>query len=396
MNNRLRVFLASLACALTCTLSACSTSPTLPTADLFNDAVFKPATHVNDADRLFTLTPAMRAYLDSQAFKRQLRVTGPTKGLVDALYKDGELKLDYDATETRPAADTYLARKGNCLSLVIMTAAFAKALDLDVIFQGVLVDEQWSRAGGLYIANTHVNLSIAKDRNRSGSRDAFPTRTVIDFIPSDDAARQRTYPISEETIVAMYLNNRAGEALADNRIDEAYWWARAAVQKDPEYITAYNTLGVAYQKRGHHALAEHVYKRGLERAPEETTIMHNLVQVLKARGRPDEAASLARQLAAIEPYPAYHFFEKGITALVAGDIKMAKSMFEREVKRAPYNHEFHYWLAVAHLNQGDTRAARTQLSAAIDYSTVPAAKRRYVAKLDYLKALAAGTIPERQ
>lgn len=384
---------------LTCAsglMAGCASAPPAPTSDLFHDALFQPATEVNDAERLFALSPSMRAYLDNPEFRRQLRSAGPSRGLVDALYKENELKLDYDATETRPAGQTFLARKGNCLSLVVMTAAFAKALDLEVAFQGVLADEQWSRSPGLYIANTHVNLSLAKERTASGSRDPFPVRTVIDFMPSADAARQRTYPISEQTIVAMYLNNRAGEALAAHRADDSYWWARAAVQQDPSYITAYNTLGVAYQKRHHLAQAEHVYKRALQRAPEDTIVMHNLVQVLTARGKADESVALARRLAAIEPFPPYHFFEKGLSALVAGDPTTAKSMFAREVKRAPYNHEFHYWLAVAHLNLGETRAARLELTAAIDHSTVPEARQRYSAKLDYLRAMATSALPLRQ
>jgi hypothetical protein len=40
--------------------------------------------------------------------------------------------IEYDSTVTRTAAQTYAARAGNCLSLVIMTAAFAEELGLRV------------------------------------------------------------------------------------------------------------------------------------------------------------------------------------------------------------------------------------------------------------------------
>ena len=59
------------------------------------------------------------------------------------LYKRQKLGLEYDATSTRTASEAYAARAGNCLSLVIMTSAFAKALGLPVYYQRVFVDESW-------------------------------------------------------------------------------------------------------------------------------------------------------------------------------------------------------------------------------------------------------------
>jgi Tfp pilus assembly protein PilF len=212
---------------------------------------------------------------------------------------------------------------------------------------------------------------------------------VIDFIPSDAAAKQRAYPLSQRTIEAMYLNNRAGEALADNRVDDAYWWAKAAVVKDPGFMMAYNTLGVTFQKQGKIAQAEHVYKRALDRVPEDTVVMHNMVQVLKTLGKNEEAAAMTTRLASIEPHPPFYFFEKGLLAMNAGKVEEAKAFFARELRRSPYNHEFHFWLAMAHLRLGDARAARTELAAAINTSTTADATQRYSAKLDYLRSLAA-------
>jgi tetratricopeptide (TPR) repeat protein len=390
MKRSLRAILAIFVCAV---VAGCASAPPpLNTADLFDEAGIKPATEAVTASDLFVVSPAMQAYLDNPAFRRQLRSKGQIMGMMDALYTQGELKLDYASDITRPAAETFAARKGNCLSLVIMTAAFANALKLDVVFQDVVVDQQWSRSGGLYVSNTHVNLSLSNS-SASEAYDLNPTRTVIDFIPPADAARQRSYPISRTTIVAMYMNNRASEALAQERFDDAYWWARAAVQADPGFMTAYNTLGVAYHKRGNFTMAERVYKRALTRTPEDTIVMHNLVQVLKVNGKLDESGALAARLASIEPFPPYHFFEKGMHALTSGKADVAKAMFARELQRAPYNHEFHYWLALAHLKLGDARAARKGLSEAIVHSTTQADTRRYTAKLDYLKSLAASANP---
>jgi len=34
----------------------------------------------------------------------------------------------------------------------------------------------------------------------------------------------------------MYMNNRAVETLARGNLDDAYWWARAAILEDPHFI----------------------------------------------------------------------------------------------------------------------------------------------------------------
>jgi hypothetical protein len=46
----------------------------------------------------------------------------------------------------------------------------------------------------------------------------------------------------------MYLNNRAAERYTLGLIDDAYWWARAAIIQDPRFLSSYNTLGIIYQR----------------------------------------------------------------------------------------------------------------------------------------------------
>ena len=366
----------------------CATAPPpmLPATDLFSDASFGPPARPVRSDQLFALSEPMKAHLNSAPFRAQLRLAGPQRGLFDALYKKGELKLEYDAAVTRDAATTFAAKKGNCLSLVIMTAAFAKALGIDVNFQAVLVDEQWSRTGTIYIASTHVNLSLPISTDSVNSYSMARHALTIDFLPPDEASQLGTKRLDEDTITAMYLNNRAAEELAADRLDEAYWWARAAVEKSPSFVVAYNTLGVIYQRHGNMELAERVYKRALEREREDTIVMHNLVPVLAHLGKAEESKALAARLASIEPTPPFYYFTKGMKAMGEGRYADAKALFGREVKRSPYYHEFHFWLALAHLNLGESRAAGDELKLAFDTSTTESSTRLYSAKLNHLRA----------
>lgn len=371
--------------------SGCATppAPMPPATDLFSDAGFKSPARAVRTDQLFALSSAMKEHLNTAAFRVQLRSAGPQQGLFDALYKKGDLKLQYDAEITRDAAATFAAKKGNCLSLIIMTAAFAKALGLDVVFQAVEVEDQWSRNGNMYVASTHVNLSLPVRDESLGAHVRRRTSLTIDFVPPEDSARFLVQPIDEATVVAMFLNNRAAEELAAGRIDDAYWFARAAIEKNRSYVAAYNTLGVIYQRRGEFALAERVYKRALEREREDTIVMHNLVHVLARVGKAEESRELAARLASIEPVSPFYYFQKGVKAMEQGRYQDAKRLFTREVQRSPYYHEFHFWLALAHLRLGETASANAEMARAIDTSTTDRAARLYSAKLAHLQSLAA-------
>lgn len=362
-----------------------------PVAPLFDDAAFRPPSQPVDTTHLFDLSPEMRAYLDSPAFRAILHQKGADYGLVQALYAKGQLKIEYDSARTRTAAETYAAHAGNCLSLVIMTAAFAKQLGMPVRYQNVEIGDSWSRGGGIYLLNLHVNLSLAPQRSDLLSYGDEDRQLTIDFLPSEDAGRYRSHPLSEDEIVAMYMNNRAAESLVQDRIDDAYWWARAAVAQHPGWVMAYNTLGVVYQRHGNPGMAERVLRAALQREPDNLLAMENLAPVLATLGKTAEAQALERRIAELDPTPAFHYFNQGMDAMRSGDYHKAKALFAREVGRDPYYDEFHFWLAIACLRLGEAGKARDELALAIENSTRHDTRDLYAAKLAHLRGLGAVT-----
>jgi Tfp pilus assembly protein PilF len=366
-------------------LAACASAPVplVPPA-LFHDALFRPASERIDARDVFAASDEMRRYLAVE-IAPLLKQYGAREGLVLALRRHGELILEYDSSMTRNAAQTFAARSGNCLSLVIMTAALAKRLELPIRYQLVAADETVSRSGGMEFFIAHVNLTLGDRVTEMGPGRRNDLMTV-DFMPPELAGGWSSRPISEQTIVAMYMNNRAAETLAAGHADDAYWWSRAAIIEDPGYASAYNTLGVVYSRHGNLPDAERALRFALEREPDNTRAMSNLVTVLEAMGRTAEAKALAQRLAQLEPHPAFEYLDLGIAALRNGNYRHARDLFEKEVERAPYYHEFHYWLAAAYVGLGEIDEARKQLSLAWQYSTTRHEREIYAAKLDRMRA----------
>ncbi len=374
-------------------LSACASSPTVPAppAGVFGDGLFQPSTVQLSEEQIFALTPAMRAY--TAAVLRERRGKEIRRALFDALYRRDGLQLEYDSAITRTAAQAFEARQGNCLSLVIMTAALAQELNIPVVFQSVPVEDSWSRSGDIYFNSGHVNLKLGRIlREGPGSYDP-EHYTVIDFQPPPEGRAKEGIAIGRRTVVAMFMNNRAAEALARGQLDDAYWWARNAVLADPNLLYAYNTLAVVYRRHGDLTHAETTLRYALQREPRNAMALSNLAQVVENLGRKDEAAQLKAQLALLQPDPPFRYFQLGQQAMAAGDWRRARAMFERELRRDGTYHEFHFWLAAAHYQLGDLRAAERHMRLAKDASTTRRDHELYAAKLDRLRAAGTPTRP---
>ncbi|HET9975944.1 MAG TPA: tetratricopeptide repeat protein [Burkholderiaceae bacterium] len=368
--------------------AGCATAPEDPPAAyerFFADAAFAAPARPVDAAEVFALSPAMDRYLKVE-IAPLLRQMGRQRGLVEALHSRAHLRLEYDNAVTRNAAEAFDVRAGNCLSLVVMTAALAKALDLPISYQALVGHDSWSRSGALTFINGHVNIAIA--RRLIDRVEGIETDSVRLSFGSPGAGRGAALRnVDERTIVAMFMNNRAAEALLREDADQAYAYAREAVRQDPRFAGALNTLGVIYRQRGLAAAAEGAWRHALALETEQRAALSNLALLYESQGRAAEAAPLRRALARLEAEPPFQQFDLGREAIARGDFAAARAHIEREMKRDPDYHEFHYWLAIALAGLGDTRGAQDHLARARDNSTTREDQALYAGKLEKLKRL---------
>ncbi|OBV40600.1 tetratricopeptide repeat protein [Janthinobacterium psychrotolerans] len=380
MRRHLTTFIIALCCAL---LAGCATPPaSIP--PVFTDSAFAPAIAV-DAGQVFAIDDTMRQYLRTEVL-REARLKNPRTALYNALYDKARLKLEYDAQITRNARETFAARSGNCLSLVIMTAALAQELGLAVRYQEVLGEASWSRSGDMIFVAGHVNLVLGQRRLDSARSYDASALLVIDFLPSKDVAGYRTRELGEATITAMYMNNRAAETLRQGQLHAAYWWARGAIVQDPGFIGAYNTLGLVQLRHGDTQAGQRTLAHALERAPDNTVLLANLAQSLEASGMAQQAQPLRQRLLALQPEPPFHHFNLGKAAMQRQDYQAAIWLFQREIARDPGYHEFHFWLAQAHAQLGQWQLASKQLELAMDRSLTRGEHALYAGKLRRLRA----------
>jgi tetratricopeptide (TPR) repeat protein len=355
-----------------------------PPVQLLQDALYAPAENVPSAEAVFALSPAMLDYAQTQLASAH-RQSDPRMALLDALYKRNGLQLSYDASRTRNAAEAFEAREGNCLSLVLMTASFARHLSLPVSYQVVLTDEYFSRSGNLVMNSQHVNLVLGPTPPRVNTVRSAEDTLTVDFLPASELRGQRTRSLPERTLVAMYFNNRAAEWLALGQTNKAYWWARQALLHDPGYSNAANTLGVIYLRAGQLQAAEAALRHVLDNGVERLNALANLVPLLQRQQRHAEADSLAQELARLQPVPPFQRLQEGQQAMNAGRYEQALALFQQELRLQPYQDEVHFWAAQAAWRLGRFSEAARHMARASEYSTTRDKQERYSAKLEQLR-----------
>lgn len=372
--------------ALSFLLAACVQLPMLTRAPdgILHDELFAAPAKPVDSSQVFALSDAMKTYLRDEIATQQSK--GPRQVLIDAV-SHGQLRLEYDSVMTRNAAEAFDAKAGNCLSLVIMTAAFAKAMNIEVQYNSALFGDQWSRDSNVYFLNGHVNVTLGKRPQDPRVLYDQAELMTVDFLPGSDIRWLRTTPVGEETILAMFMNNRAAEALVRGKLDDAYWFAREGIRQNPEYWAVYNTLGVVYLRDGRPELAEPVFRRVLQSDPSNTRALANLALTLGRLGREADAAAVDKQLARVEGEAPFHNFNAGLAAMEAGDFGAARTLFRREVRGAPEYHEFHFWLGLSELRLGNIDEARSEFSLALEASSTPRDHDLYASKLARLQTL---------
>lgn len=372
---------------LLASLAGCAHAPIARSSDvtpLFQDALFKPPAEPVDTRSIFAVDAAMRHFVAEEILP-QARRKDPRQALFDALH--GRLKIDYDSEITRTASQTFAAREGNCLSLVIMAAALAKQLGIQVTYQEVYDLDTWSRDAGFAILSQHVNLVLGPRMPAAWLYQREVAPMIVDFLPPQQVLRAVSRPIPEQTVIAMYLNNRAAEVMVGGDVDRAYWFARAALEADPGFASAANTLGVIYNKRKLPGPAERAFRYTLQREPDSIPALTNLSGILAVEGRTAEAQQLKDRLAEIQRHPPFYFYDLGMKAMQAGQFAEAARWFEKALSRRPYDVPSHYGLAVAAARLGDLRRARRQLELTVKNSTTPESRALYSAKLRHLEAL---------
>lgn len=288
------------------------------------------------------------------------------QALYGVLFERGRVAVEYSSDYTRNAQEAFRDRRGNCLSLALMTAAFAKRVGVGTRFQLMQSTELWSRGEQLSYLVKHVNVALVGRLGENTQLAPYERGLIVDFVPASIRDLRSVREVSESTIVAMYLSNLASEAMEQGRVDHAYQLIKQSLYKDPQLAEAYNTLAVILARRAQTDKAELALRASVRLAPDGLPGLTNLISLLEHRSGAEahaELAALRTRLKALQARPPFADMDEGVLAFQGGDLPRALASFLRQRERTGVDGRLQQYLAATYARLGrfdEAQAALTQ------------------------------------
>ncbi len=381
--QRLLVTLAVLLTA--CATNQVSTLQPGQTTLSFDDSLFGVRPVVVSAAELFALREKQeRAFLEF--FHDPIQQSTPPHERVYEYLRVATTEFDFH-NDTLTAAQALDRSSGNCLSLAILTTAFANLVNVETGYQLVDSTPVFELRGSVVSIGLHVRSLLFDPTWQSNEKTGAALKRPgikFDYWPDDTVRVRLVGNLSFAEYIAMYYSNIAGESIATGDIDSAFWYLLESLKHAPENAIALNTLAVVYRRAGDEAMAERIYKFGIELLPANVSFLRNYRVLLKRQGRIEEAEKVSDLLAGLDDRNPFDWANAGRNAFRDGQYRDAINFFKKAVEIAPYLHEAYAGMALAYLRLGDTTRGERELNRAFENAQRQTTKSLYQAKLTVL------------
>lgn len=346
--------------------------------DLFGEPVPVP-----DFDEMVTLTPEQEQdFLNffksgvNRRFEPHRRIyTYLTRRLADTDFRD----------QTLPAATTIETRAGNCMSLALVTTAFARLADVDVGWQLAKTDPVYSSEGSVIYSANHIQTRLYKYplEDTPLSFTIGQPYLVVDYFT--DRLPETGTKLNEQQMIALVYQNLGVEAMADGDFAKSFWLLVKGLEYDPVNANLYNALAVLHRRAGDEDTAEALYRFTLDEFGDRLIVLRNYRKLLLDTNRDEEAEQIRSRIMVLPDPDPYPILRMGDEAAEQGKANTALAYYEKAADVAPYLHEVYLKIARVHQRKGDLKRAERALRKARENAWTDDEKQRYQAKLSMLR-----------
>ncbi|RBP49907.1 tetratricopeptide repeat protein [Arenicella xantha] len=287
--------------------------------------------------------------------------------------------------KTLTAEKALQSMSGNCLSLVLVTDAFAKLSGINIEYQLLEQNPVYSLDNDLLIRSDHMR-SVIHGPWVESAEGAFRSNSSIriDYFQTDGLSYIDQIPSHEKD--SMYYSNKAVEYAAERQYNLAFSHAKHALSINPNSLSALNTLGILHRRLGDNVTAESIYQYGSQRHPSKAIFLRNLSTILKSEKRFEELAAVSEEIKKLNSNKLAEFIRAGQEAEQQQDYGVAVLNYRRALAIAPDLHELHLYSAVANFKNGANVSAEKDFFRAIKTAENDPAKKLYEKKLTALQS----------
>jgi Tfp pilus assembly protein PilF len=355
------ISLASLVLATALATAPASAPPSLPSSA-------PPA-----AETLMEIPPELRHMLQQRVMRLGQSPEERLQRLVDMLFAQDGLALQYGASDTHSVAESFATRRVNCLSFTMLFVALAREANLSARPQEVGRVLSWYEQDGVGYNYGHLNVQV-----RVGSGIA-----TIDLDSNILMDRRGPHVISDKRLFAHYYNNRGAELMADGQLQQARVYFQQSLNTESDLADVWNNLGVLDARENALDAAAADYAQALTLDPRHAATLSNALNLYRRIGDTPRAEQMLARLRDAQARDPFHQYVLGTEAERQHDYANAARYYASAIRLYPNAHQFHFGLARVSFLTGNSLIAERELRLARTLG--PASEQqRYQAKLDSL------------
>ena len=350
--------------------------------DLRRD-LFEPLPPVPDFAQLVTLTPEQKRAFHNYFDARANRSVRPYRRVYDYLSEQlGDIRFQQ---HTVGAAEAIQTRSANCMSLALVTTAYARLGGVPIKWQLAHSDPIYSREGSVVYISDHIQTRLYDaDRRPNVTKIAlFRPSILVDYFSEEPARPEQT--LREHQMMALVYQNLGTEAIAAERYTEGFALLVRGLEHDPFNENLYNALAVVHRRAGADATAEALYRFVLDQFGDRLAVLHNYRKLLLAQGRAGEAERLQARIMKLPDPDPFPILELGDQAFEQDRLGEALAYYRKAKDLAPYLPRVYSSIARVHERRGNLESAERALADAVEKAPADGEEHRYQAKLDALR-----------
>ncbi|SFC15743.1 tetratricopeptide repeat protein [Pseudoalteromonas denitrificans] len=253
-------------------------------------------------------------------------------------YIDKKLKFFNYYGQTYTAQNTINNNAGNCISLAILTTAYAKLANIDVNYSEVTTAPVYFKNANFQLISNHVRTKLFDPNFKEATNTVYFYKPgiIIDYFPSRNSWGSGI--VNEREFIAMYYRNLSATALQKDDLNLAAWNIVESLTFDASSISAINMLAVIYRNMGLFEKSEMVYQYGLTLDAENLNLLSNYHLLLSKLNRFDDANKIQVKIDnAKDPSP-FRWLILADDYYQDNEYKRALKYYKKVIEIAPYLH----------------------------------------------------------
>jgi len=256
--------------------------------------VFGIKPHIIASDKLFELTKIEQDKFFEYYNAENRSHIPPHKRVYN--YIENKLHTFNYYGETYTAQETIDNKAGNCISLAILTTAYAKLADIEFGYSEVTTAPVYFKESNFQLISNHVRTKLY-DPTFEPKDDLiyfYKPGIVVDYFPSRNNWSNGIATFDK--FISMYYRNLAAKALLENDLNTAGWFALESLKFAPKSLSAINLLAVIYRNFDLYDLSEKVYLHGLKYSEDHLNLLTNYQLLLIKQNKTTEAEQLQTRI----------------------------------------------------------------------------------------------------